>query len=106
MSEPRLDEVFVRSDRIVGRRIADEYILVPLVGRGAELDSIYNLNRVGAFIWEKLDGASDGEAVVAALVAHFEVPRERAADDYRTFLAQLLSIDAVRRGPAAHRPAP
>jgi hypothetical protein len=95
--EPRLDEVFVRSDRMVGRRIADEYILVPIVGRGAEVDAIYNLNRVGAFIWEHLDGRSDGDTVVQALVARFAVERERAVGDYRDFIAKLMSVNAVRR---------
>ena len=57
-----LSDAFTRSDRMVGRRVADEYILVPIVGHGAELDGIYNLSRVGAFIWELLDGRHSGEA--------------------------------------------
>jgi hypothetical protein len=80
---------------MVGRKVADEFILVPLVGKGADVDSILNLNRVGAFIWERLDGKSDGHAVVAAMVARFEVDRERAAADYLEFAEKLLSVSAV-----------
>ena len=90
-----LETVFVRSPRMVGRRVADEYILVPIVGRGANLDSIFNINRVGAFIWESLDGRQDGHAIVEALTGRFEVDRPQAEDDYRAFLAQLLSIQAI-----------
>jgi hypothetical protein len=87
---------YARSERMVGRRIADEYVLVPLVGRGAEIDGLYNLSRVGAYIWERLDGASSGDAIVASLVERFEVQRERAEQDYAEFLDKLISIGAVR----------
>jgi len=92
---PDLDTVFVRSERIVGRRIADEYILVPIVGRGAEVDSIFNLNRVATFIWEKLDGSRSGRQIVEALLERFDVGLARAEQDYREFVAKLLSIAAV-----------
>jgi hypothetical protein len=81
---------------MVGRRIADEYILVPIVGRGAELDSIFNLNRVGAFIWERMDGQSSGESIVRALVERFDVERHVAEKDYQDFVAKLLSIRAIQ----------
>jgi Coenzyme PQQ synthesis protein D (PqqD) len=93
--EAILARAFARSDRMVGRRIAGEYVLVPLVGRGAEIDSIFNLNRLGAFIWERLDGATTGGRIVEAIVEHFDVERERAEADYRTFVGQLRSIDAI-----------
>jgi hypothetical protein len=94
-----LGQALARSDRMVGRRIAGEYVLVPLVGRGADIDSIFNLNRVGAFIWERLDGQTGGLAVVEALMEHFTVDRETAEGDYLRFVEQLKSIGAVT-GPA------
>lgn len=96
-----LDAVFVRSDRMVGRRIADEFLLVPLMGRGADVDSMYNLNRVGSFIWERLDGRTDGHGVVAELARRFEVDLERAGADYARFVVQLESVHAVRRVSSA-----
>ena len=98
----RLGEVFERSERIVGRRLADEYILVPLVSRGADVDSIFNLNRIGALIWERLDGRTSGEAVVEAIVERFEVDAKRAASDYAEFIEKLVSIEAVRRVERDH----
>jgi len=93
-----LQTIYARSERMVGRRIADEYVLVPLVGRGAEIDGLYNLSRVGAFIWERLDGAASGDTIVALLVERFDVTRERAEQDYAEFLEKLISIAAVRPG--------
>lgn len=94
MSE-RLGRTFTRSPRMVGRKIADEFILVPIVGRGADVDAIFTLNRVGAFIWDRLDGQTSGETIIAALVEGFEVGRTQAQSDYESFLAQLLQIRAV-----------
>jgi hypothetical protein len=86
---------WARSPRVVGRRIGSEYVLVPLAGRGADLDSIYNLNRVAAFVWERLDGARDGAAIVEDVVAGFDVSRERAAADYLELVETLAGLRAV-----------
>ena len=94
-SLPALETVYAPAPRIVGRRIAEEYVLVPLAGRGADLDSILSLNRTGAFIWEQLDGRRDGSGVVEALLARFDTDRESATRDYREFLAKLESVNAI-----------
>lgn len=98
---PSLDDVFARSENMVGRRIADEFVLVPIVGHGAQLDAIYNLNRAGTLIWQQLDGRRRGDEIVAALVARFEVDRSTAEADYFRFLGKLISIGAVSRIDAA-----
>jgi hypothetical protein len=90
-----LSQVYGRSDRIVARRVAGEFILVPLVGRGADLDSIFHLNAVGAFVWERLDGRRSGTEIVASMVERFEVDAATAAEDYRRFIEELRSIGAV-----------
>lgn len=97
MSGPRLEDAYARGARIVGRRIAGEYVLVPLVTHGADLDAIFNLNAVAAFIWEQLDGRTAGHAIVAAVVETFDVDEARARGDYLEFVAQLLGLAAVER---------
>jgi hypothetical protein len=96
VSAAALQQVFARSDRMVGRRIAGEYVVIPLAGRGADLDSILNFNRVGAFIWEQLDGQRSGRQIVTALAARFDVDAETAAGDYLDFLAKLRELKAVQ----------
>jgi hypothetical protein len=97
LTAPGLSDVFTRSDRIVGRRIAGEYVLVPLVGRGTDADFIYTLNRVAAAIWEALDGKASGDDVVRHVVEHYEVAEAQAAADYLELVETLESIEAVRR---------
>jgi methyltransferase-like protein len=80
---------------MVGRRIGDEHVLVPLAGRGADLDSILNLNHVAVFVWEQLDGERSGSDVVEAVIGHFDVERARAEQDYLELLDTLVEVDAV-----------
>jgi hypothetical protein len=89
------DSIYKRSDQIVARRVADEFLLVPLVGRGANLDAIYSLNRVGTFIWERLDGSATGHDIISALCEHFDVTSSEAETDYHDFVMTLLGIKAV-----------
>jgi hypothetical protein len=99
----RLDAAWARSERVVGRRVGDAYVLVPLAGRGADLDAILNLNRVAAFIWETLDGARTGDAIVEAVVARFDVGRARAEADTLELLEALLERSAVVAVPPPER---
>jgi hypothetical protein len=91
-----LERRYARSERMIGRDVGGEFILVPLAGRGADLDSVFNLNGVATFIWHQLDGTRTGRAVVDAVVERFEVDSAQAAEDYLTLLGQLLEIGAVR----------
>ena len=95
MASIALPDVFARSPRIVGRRIAGELVLVPLVTHGADLDAIYNLNAVGAFIWERLDGRASGDAIVDALTDTFAVSADQAGADYVEFIGRLRDLGAV-----------
>jgi hypothetical protein len=93
---PDLGQRYARSERMIGRDVGGEFILVPLAGRGADLDSVFNLNGVAAFVWQRLDGTTSGHEVVRALVAEFEVDAAQAEEDYLTLVGQLLEIGALR----------
>ena len=98
MRRPRLEQVFSRSTRLVGRRIGERYVLVPVVGQGADLDSVLDLDRVSAFVWDELQEPRTGASIVDALVERFEVERERAESDISSLLGALVAADAVVAG--------
>jgi hypothetical protein len=95
VSGGRLDEKWARSPRMVSRTIGGQCVLVPLAERGADLDSIFNLNRVAAFVWERLDGKRTAAELVDAVVERFEVDRERAQADTLELLETLQQIRAI-----------
>ena len=94
-----LEVAWARSERMVGRSVAGEFVLVPLRDRAADIDAIYNLSRVAAFIWERCDGRTPGREVVRAIVKQFEVEEEEAAADYLRLVEQLRSIEALVERP-------
>jgi len=95
VSRARLEETWARSPRMVSRTIGGQCVLVPLAERGADLDSIFNLNRVAAFVWEKLDGRHTTADLVDVVVERFEVDRERAEADTLELLETLREIRAI-----------
>jgi hypothetical protein len=100
-SSPLLTQAFSRSPRMVSRRTAGEYILVPILGRGAEVDAIFNLNGVAAFIWEQFDGRQDGHRIVTQIAEQFDVDHARAEADYLDFVGKLLSVAALVEVPGS-----
>ena len=80
---------------MVSRMVSGEHILVPLASRGAEIDSIFNLNATGSFIWERIDGAHSSVEIVSQVAAEFQVSAEQARADCEEFLAQLLEVKAI-----------
>jgi hypothetical protein len=73
---------------------AEACILVPAADAGAAPGSL-TLNRVGAWIWERLDGRTTGRDLVEALMAEFDVERARAEGDYLALADRLLELGAV-----------
>jgi hypothetical protein len=80
---------------MVGRAVAGEFVIVPLRDQAADIDSVYNLNPVAAFIWQRLDGQTRGDTIVREIVERFAVGEEEAASDYVHFVDQLRSIRAI-----------
>jgi Coenzyme PQQ synthesis protein D (PqqD) len=93
---PGLDAVLVHSARIVGRKVAGQYILVPLAGSAADIDSVYNLNPVATFIWEQLDGHQSGREIVRSLQEAYSVEAGQAAADYLALVGDLLELGALQ----------
>ncbi|MDO8722978.1 MAG: PqqD family protein [Syntrophales bacterium] len=93
-----LDKVYSKSDHIVSRRIADEFILVPIRQNVGDLESIYTLNEAAARIWELIDGKLKVGEIKEKIVEEFEVTPEKAEKDIMEHLQQLEGIKAVTEG--------
>ncbi|MBW2594448.1 MAG: PqqD family protein [Deltaproteobacteria bacterium] len=93
-----LDKVYSKSDSIVSRKIADEFILVPIRQNVGDLESIYTLNETAAYIWELIDGKTKVEKIKEKLIEEFEVTPEEAEKDIVEHLMQLEEINAITEG--------
>ncbi len=74
---------------IVSRSIGGEMVLVPVRGERGDLETLYRLDAVGAFIWKRLAGGAEVDEVVADLVDGWEVDAETARADLGRFLGEL-----------------
>jgi hypothetical protein len=86
---------YQRNDSFVFRRIEDETILVPIKDNVGDMGSIYSLNELGAFVWERLDGVSRLECIKNKILEEYDVSPEAAEDDLNGFVTDLLEIEAV-----------
>jgi len=98
MSQSTVDaeKVYCRAGEFAVRNIAGETILMPVRSHGTGPDNIQILNPTGSLIWQTLENPTRLDAVVAAVVAEFEVGEAEARADVGTFLETLSKAGLVR----------
>jgi len=92
-----LNHLYQRNENFVFRRIENETILVPIKDNVGDMGSIYNLNDMGAFIWEHLDGKIKLETIKDKILEEYEVSSREAAEDLNEFVTDLIEVEAVVR---------
>jgi hypothetical protein len=92
---PASDQVFEKNENFVFRQIDDETILVPIKDNLGDMGSIYNLNEVGAFVWEQINGKASLADIKHMLLETFDVSEREADADLSDFVNQLREIDAI-----------
>ena len=91
---PRLGAAYAPTGLLSVRGEGVECILTPAADVIPELGELA-LNRMGAWIWERLDGATTGDALIQALMVEFDLERGRAERDYRALIGRLLELGPV-----------
>jgi hypothetical protein len=90
-------KVYQKNPDIVFRKIADEYILVPIRQNVGDLENIYTLkNEVAARIWEFIDGKRKVKEIKEKIVEEFEVSPQQAEDDLTLFIEQLKAAGGIK----------
>ena len=92
-----LDKVYRKSDSIVSRKIADEFVLVPIRKNVGDLENIYTLNEVAARIWELIDGKRNVGDIKERICQEYEATPEKTEKDIREFLFKLEKAEIIER---------
>jgi len=87
---------YQRNPDFIYRKIVDETILVPIHKDVANMDSIYTLNTVGAFIWQQLDQHASRAELEAAVLETFDVDPQILTEDMDRFLNEMVAFGALR----------
>ena len=90
------NERYEKNGEIVTRRIAGEWILVPIASNVGNLDAVFTMEEVGDFIWQRVDGRMTADEIVNALCQEYEVAHEQAATDVASFISSLEEAGLVR----------
>lgn len=80
------------NDGFVLRKIGDSYYAVPTESDSTIGNGMIKLNETGNFIWNKLTVGCEKEALVDAVVAEYEVTREKAVADIDAFIERLVEV--------------
>jgi hypothetical protein len=88
---------YERNPDFIFRRVVDELVLVPIRQDVADMDCIYTMNPLGAFIWEKLDGGATLADLRAAVVQEYAADPAVVAVDVLEFVHELEAAGALRR---------
>ena len=90
-----LNQRYRRNENFVYRKIQSETILVPIRDNVGDMSCIYNLNKVGAYVWERLDGDRTLIEIINLITEEFDVAVQEVESDVHEFVGELQEIDAI-----------
>ena len=95
-----MDLCYKKTDAVISGLVGDEAVLVPVKNNAGEIEGVFNLNAVGARVWELINGKRDYEAIITKLLEEYEVDRKVLEADLKDFFKQLKQrgwIEAVNK---------
>jgi hypothetical protein len=92
----QVEQLFVRSQAVVSRRVAGETLVVPVRGKVGDLASIYSFNATGSLIWQSLESPKGFAELVSTVEQEYAVEHDQARRDVKQFLHDMLSADLVQ----------
>jgi hypothetical protein len=92
-----MDLIYSKNPDIIFRKIADEFILVPIRQKAVDLKSVYTLNQTAAFLWELIDSKQSISQITDKFVAEFEVDSSQAQADVWELISQLEFLSLIQK---------
>ncbi|MDP4266938.1 MAG: PqqD family protein [Bacteroidota bacterium] len=83
---------YIRKPNLIAKKIGDEYIIVQIVDKVANMNALYTLNETGAFIWENLDSGKTIEQIVSLVCNEFDTDLETTKNDVIRFINEIYDI--------------
>jgi len=85
----------IRNSDFIFRKIVDEMVLVPIKQNVADLNAIFTLNEIGAFIWEKLGNPITLTELEEAILADYDADIQTVKRELEVFLHDMAEIGAI-----------
>jgi hypothetical protein len=91
------EQRYVRNADFIFRKVVEEMVLIPIHKNVADMDSIYTLNDLGAFLWEKLEKPCTAQELENAVLDEYDVDNKTVQADIEQFLQDMVAIHAVEK---------
>ncbi len=99
-----LHGVYRKKGDILDRMVAGQAFLIPIRGKLADLQRIFALTPVAAFIWNQMDGKRALADIASGIVKEFNVSEAKATQDLTRFAAVLQDADLITEAAAHELP--
>ena len=84
-----------RNAQFILSDVAGSHLLVPIGRMTADFNSVVSLNDMAVALWSLLENDTTPEALLAAVLAEYDVPAEQAKADIADFLHQLRTLGCL-----------
>ncbi len=88
-------QIYRQRKDIVTRSIAGETLLVPISDKLADMEVLFSLNEVGAFIWERLDGTGSLDSIQDRVLDEFDAEAKQVNQDLTALINDLLQAGLI-----------
>jgi hypothetical protein len=88
-------KIYKRKVDIISRKIAGEFILVPIKGKLVDMQRIFMMDEVGEFIWNFLENQHSLAEIISEIEENFTVSKSQAETEISEFVRQLLQADII-----------
>lgn len=87
-----MNNIYSKKTECVIKEVGNEFILVPITDNIAEMNTMYNLNEMGAFIWSLIDGEISNQEIAEKIIEEYDIDLETAKKDVDNFTAKISSL--------------
>lgn len=88
-------KIYRQGGDVVTRKIAGELFIVPVSGKLANMQKMFALTHVGAYIWSLFDGNRPLSDLREKVLIAYTVEKNQAESDMREFVADLLGAGLI-----------
>ncbi|OFX17740.1 MAG: hypothetical protein A2033_04290 [Bacteroidetes bacterium GWA2_31_9] len=76
---------------IVSKVIDNDYLLIPIVEETMDMNNIFGISDVGAFIWDNIDGNTSINEIINKVISEYEIDEDIASLDVNEFIKDCFS---------------
>ncbi|MFT4524487.1 MAG: hypothetical protein ACI85F_000630 [Bacteroidia bacterium] len=87
-----IEKIASKKRSFAAKQVGGDLVLVPVKNNVTEMNEMFTLNEVGAFIWENLGEESTRETLSQSMIEEFDIEHDVARTDLDEFLGQLETM--------------